>query len=327
MSRIVQSIAIVSMLVACSGANDGVSDSGVAPKPEGETAGDCADGADNDGDGSFDCDDDGCAGAPDCDSAAPACLDGAALGVIAGLEFVQVCAGSFVMGATRPQEDCGPSEAPRTVTLTHEYALTRTEVTQAAFRQVMGYSPSAFAGCDECPVETVSWHEAAAFTNRLSAQEGLSSCYACSGEGQAASCAPSGDPYACEGYRLLTEAEWERAAKCGEDTLYAGSDIVGDVAWYEENSGRTTQAVGTRDSNACGLSDMSGNVLEWAHDYGEDVPGASTDPSGPVTGTNRVLRGGAHSGGANAARVACRGWNAPGLRGDYLGFRVGRIVR
>ena len=312
---------------ACSGGD--ANDSAVADDRviEGQAVGDCTDGADNDADGAFDCDDDGCAGAPDCDSGTATCADGGAAGTAAGLGLVQVCAGTFTMGATRAQDTCGPSEAPRTITLTHDYAVSRTEVTQAAFRDVMGYSPAAFAGCDDCPVESVSWHEAAAFANRLSAADGLTACYACAGEAQSVSCAPSVDPYLCDGYRLLTEAEWERAAKCGQDTVYAGSDIVGDVAWYEENSGRTTHSVGTRDANACGLSDLSGNVLEWAHDWGEDTPGASTDPSGPATGTNRVLRGGAHSGSANSARVACRGWNDPSLRGDYLGFRVGRTTR
>ena len=137
------------------------------------------------------------------------------------------------------------------------------------------------------------------------------------------------DPYSCEGYRLLTEAEWEGAARCGEDLLYAGSTVIGDVAWYGGNSGATTHPVGGKDVNACGLYDMSGNVWEWTQDWYSGTYYTSsgrTDPAGAAPGPFRVFRGGSWFNSADFARAAYRYWYGPGGRGDNLGLRLSRTI-
>lgn len=190
----------------------------------------------------------------------------------------------------------------------------------------MGYNPSALTDCGaDCPVETVSWYEAAAYTNAVSAAAGLTECYACTGAGSDVVCDVAVDPYDCEGYRLLTEAEWEGAARCGTDVTYAGSNDVSAVAWTSANSGGTKHAVGGLDSNACGLRDLSGNVWEWTGDYyGEYGSAPATDPAGPATGSGRVIRGGGFGGGAADARVAERAGRYGEYGYDALGFRLGR---
>ena len=134
-----------------------------------------------------------------------------------------------------------------------------------------------------------------------------------------------GDPYACEGYRLPTEAEWEYAARGGESYTYSGSETAGDVAWTSENSGGTTHPVAGKAANAFGLYDMSGNVSEWNNDwYDAYASGAAVDPVGAASGPYRVLRGGSWFYTAGIARAAYRGRFNPGYRFDYLGLRLSR---
>jgi formylglycine-generating enzyme required for sulfatase activity len=191
----------------------------------------------------------------------------------------------------------------------------------------MGYNPSRFSSCGStCPVENVSWHEAAAFANAASAAAGLSRCYTCTGSGTSISCSAPSTVYTCTGYRLPAEAEWEGAARCGEDLLYAGGTTIDAVAWYTSNSGGRTHAVASKAANACGLYDMSGNVWEWTNDwYGAYASGA-TDPSGPASGSVRVVRGGSWLGGPQDARVAHRHDVAPGGRYNNLGVRLLRTA-
>jgi formylglycine-generating enzyme required for sulfatase activity len=172
-------------------------------------------------------------------------------------------------------------------------------------------------------VETVSWEDAAVYANTLSAAEGLELCYTTTGSDLATSL--GGDPYACEGYRLPTEAEWEYAARGGESYTYSGSDTVGDVAWTSENSGGTTHTVAGKAANAFGLYDMSGNVFEWTNDwYDAYASGAAVDPVGAASSLYRVSRGGSWGSTAVYARAAGRFGNGPGYRFDYLGLRLSR---
>ncbi len=276
-------------------------------------------------------DDDG-ATATDSVTVESACvLDGTVTLTAAGIDFVTICAGSFDIGCTAGQLSCDTDESPvMPVTLTHDYFVGVTEVTQGQFQAVMGYNPSTFSSCGStCPVEYLKWHEAAAFANAVSSAAGLTQCYSCSGSGTSVTCAVAMDPYSCDGYRLPTEAEWEGAARCGEDLLFAGSNTAGDVAWYNSNSTSRTHPVSGKDPNACGLFDMSGNVWEWTQDWYSSTyytSSARTDPSGATTGADRVIRGGAYDGGAENARVASRSWITPGDRYNSLGLRLARTA-
>jgi len=247
-----------------------------------------------------------------------------------GVDFVTVCAQNLDIGCTPGQSSCDGDESPvMSVSLTHDFYVSTTEVTQAQFRAAMGYDPSTRCGGD-CPVENLSWHEAAAYANALSRAARLELCYRCTGSDASISCRESGDPYGCDGYRLLTESEWEAAARCEQDLRYAGSDSVNEVAWHEDNSGGGTRTVARRAENDCGLYDLSGNVWEWTHDwygYAYYSRFGRTNPIGPSSGDARVVRGGSAISSAQRTRVSNRDSADPNGRNAFVGFRVARTAR
>ena len=237
------------------------------------------------------------------------CVDISALGI----ETVTIPVGSFMMGCTAGDSDCGSDETRHNVQLTRPFSLMKTEVTQALYKKVMGENPSKFKG-ENRPVESVSWYDAVTFANKLSELEGLEKCYEINGTDV------QWTNKDCKGWRLPTEAEWEYAARGGENYKYAGSNNVDEVAWYRESE---THVVGQKKANGYGLYDMSGNVWEWVWDwYGEYPSGSQTDPLGSPSGSYRVLRGGGWYG--KFVRVSDRGGVNPATGNRNFGFRLGR---
>ena len=166
----------------------------------------------------------------------------------------------------------------------------------------MGGNPSKFKGAER-PVEMVSWDEAWEYCRKLTTKQ------------RAKGILPEGWEW-----RLPTEAEWEYAARAG--TTGARPGDLDSIAWHGGNSGSKTHAVGGKQANAWRLHDIMGNVWEWCSDwYGNYPTGSVTDPSGPRSGSFRVLRGGSWSFGAGLVRSAFRSRFDPGFRNSDLGFR------
>jgi TonB family protein len=212
-------------------------------------------------------------------------------------DMVFVEGGTFQMGSNSGESDEKPVHS---VTLS-SFNIGKYEVTQAQWKAVTGGNPSNFTGCDDCPVETVSWYDVQDFIRRLNSKTS-------------------------KNYRLPTEAEWEYAAKGGRKSrgyTYSGSNDLGSLAWHYINSGSKTHAVGGKQANELGIYDMTGNVGEWCSDWhGTYNSYSETNSTGASTGDFRVLRGGSWSDIANFCRSASRSWGVPGGSYDFGGFRL-----
>jgi formylglycine-generating enzyme required for sulfatase activity len=228
-------------------------------------------------------------------------------------------AGTFTMGSDSAVDSAQPAHQ---VTLS-AFKMSETEVTQEQYLAVMDTNPSYWnTGSARRPVESVSWFNAVLFCNTLSKLSGLDTVY---------DTTTWAADFTKSGYRLPTEAQWEYACRAGSTTEYWwGPDTngIGARSWWYGNSGGTTHPVATKLPNAYGLYDITGNVCQWCNDwYGAYAAGAATDPTGPATGTIRVVRGGSWCGYApffiEFLRSAYRGaFNPGGGRGNGLGFRV-----
>jgi len=252
-------------------------------------------------------------------------------------------AGTFQMGSPSGESGRSSDETLHQVTLTRDFLMQSTEVTQAQWQALMGNNPSSFTGDTNRPVDQVSWYDAVAYANALSVADGLpeaynlSNCNGTPGTGNY-SCRyvtlMAYTPYATTGWRLPTEAEWEYAYRAGTTTAwYNGDDEskVGDIAWFEDNSlvlraedRHMTHPVARKQPNAWGLYDMAGNVWEWCWDWYGVYPGTVTDPVGPTEGSYRVGRGGSWNSDASNARAARRGDGDPDGRSNGIGFRLAR---
>jgi len=213
------------------------------------------------------------------------------------LEMVLIPAGKFVMGSPESEEGRSDDETQHEVTLTKPYYMGKYEVTQEQWESVMGNNPSFTKGA-KFPITGVSWGDCQDFIKKLNAKT-------------------SG------GYRLPTEAEWEYACRAGTTTAFSfGDSLTKNDANYD---GSMIKAVGSYKPNAFGLYDMHGNIWEWCEDgYGIYPVGPLTDPKGPATGEDRVLRGGSFHLIGSAARSSKRSFNSPIDRYDVCGFRLAR---
>ena len=268
--------------------------------------------------------------------------------------FVLVEAGTFQMGSNVGYYDNKPAHE---VTITKPFYMGKYEVTQAEYEKYCSYtgsySPSSTRGDgDNYPAYYVSWYDALVYCNKRSIAEGLTPCYSINdstnpeewGEQPTAWDDPLRDTWdaaTCDwnanGYRLPTEAEWEYAARAGDNTVdsftYSGtSDVnkLGEYAWwYGDNPNSTTHEVGKKLPNAYGLYDMSGNVWEWCWNWITDSYDTETEggsnPTGASSGSSRVYRGGGVNSFSDECDVFGRCSNSPSVRHDNgLGFRVVR---
>ena len=220
--------------------------------------------------------------------------------------MVSVEGGLFDMGAqnvdpSKPNYDSEAydREAPVHLVTLSDYYIGETEVTQDLWETVMGYNPSKFSGGQK-PVEQVTWYDCKNFINKLNQMTGMN-------------------------FRFLTEAEWEFAAKGGNESLgykYSGSDNIDDVAWYSAD-GKLTRDVKNKLPNELGIYDMCGNVMEWCGDlFVEYSSEPQTNPTGATSGTDYIVRGGCCLSDATYCRTTIRSFFLPGGASYGIGFRL-----
>jgi formylglycine-generating enzyme required for sulfatase activity len=249
-----------------------------------------------------------------------------------GMRLVLISKGKFQMGAPIKEKNRWKDEVQHEVTISKDYYLSVTQVTQGQYEKVTGTNPSRFQGkkisadSDNHPVEQVSWEDVVEFCKKLSEL-------------------PE-EKKAGRVYRLPSEAEWEYACRAGSNTAYCfGNEkySLSDYAWFADNSSYQTHPVGEKKPNAWGLYDMHGNVWELCRDwYDYYIEGAVIDPSGPTVGRisydeyyygandssgvfdspYRVYRGGCCGSEAEFCRSACRYGEDPSEPREDLGFRV-----
>jgi formylglycine-generating enzyme required for sulfatase activity len=229
-----------------------------------------------------------------------------------GMNFVLIPPGSFIMGSPTDELQRSDNENQHKVTITKAFYLQTTEVTQEQWNKIMGNNPSKFIGCAECPVDSISWHDAMAFIQKLNHLEHTTK------------------------YRLPTEAEWEYACRANTDTpFYFGKFLSTDQANYNGNHSipgspeginrNHTLPAGSFPANQFGLFDMHGNVYEWCQDwYGEYPSEPVIDPAGPETGYSKISRGGGMSSYARRCRSANRTKHLPDYVNFYIGVRLAK---
>jgi formylglycine-generating enzyme required for sulfatase activity len=271
--------------------------------------------------------------------------------------FVCLEGGEFWMGSPPSESHRAEFDEERhLVRINQPFLIATNEITQAEWTATVGNNPSYFSDgaggcevdpCDTRPVERINWHEAVAYANQRSEAEGLIPCYdlvGCDGDLGAGceedrktclagfTCSEISRREACTGYRLPTEAEWEYAARGGNEEYRYGP--IDDIAWYFGTARLRTHPVGGKDANGFGLFDVYGNVAEWTwdlfnQDYGffGQADEAVDDPLGGEFGDTRIFRGCNHSTGYEICRAASRGKDFPAKRAHTVGLRLVRQLR
>ncbi len=216
-------------------------------------------------------------------------------------EMVLVKGGSFKMGCGPGRKECDDDEAPLHTVKLSSFYISKYEVTQEQWENIMGFNPSEFDGCKQCPVENVSWGDVHVFIKKLNSKFNTT-------------------------YRLPSEAEWEFASRGGRKTkgyMYSGSNDLSKVGWYLANASKETHEVGIKHPNELGLHDMSGNVWEWCSDLMSPYASENkNNQNGGVISSYRVDRGGSWFGGSKYCRVSDRYGHSPNYKFSYLGFRL-----
>jgi formylglycine-generating enzyme required for sulfatase activity len=259
-------------------------------------------------------------------------------------DMKEIPAGTFTMGSPGGEPGRQADETEHSVTLTKAVLVATYEVTQLEWQAVMGWNVSNFPGVGR-PVEMVSWYDAVSYCNLRSEADGFDAVYTIEDpiySGDHIVSATVDWNQDANGYRLLTEAEWEYACRAGSAAAFCNGDITNiycgpldpnldQVGWYCDNASDATHDVGGKTANAWGLKDMHGNVWEWCWDWYETYPaGPLTDPTGPASpplvDPSRVLRGGCWFGNALTCRSAFRldFASGPGAYSYSLGVRLAR---
>jgi formylglycine-generating enzyme required for sulfatase activity len=255
--------------------------------------------------------------------------------------FVRMNGATLLIGSPETEEGRDKDELQHEVTIGAFY-ISKYEVTQREYQEIMGNNPSNFKGSD-LPVEQVNWYDAIEYCNKRSERDGLIPAYTINKIRSDPGNLSGFDTIrwqvtwdrTANGYRLPTEAEWEYACRANTRTAFnTGANIITSLANFDGNNPYSgpkgiyrekTLPVGTFSPNAFGLYDMHGNVREWCWDwYGTYYPEIRVSPSGPTTGSYRVARGGSWYDSAIHLRSSYRDAYAPSYENNYLGFRIVR---
>ncbi len=285
------------------------------------------------------------------------------------MDLVLVPNGTFTMGSPNGEEGRATDETQYDVTLTNDYYVMTTEVTQGMFAQVMGYnahdgqtvsnSNGSYGIGNDHPAYYVTWYMAADFANHVTQRhntvygDNLQECYSCSGSGSSVSCTVAMNPHQCTGYRMLTEAEWEYAARanstdavwtptgggdipsgfgsdCGSGWNLTDGTALSELGWYCGNNnangfGYGSKESATREPNDFGLYDMSGNIGEWVQDWYDVYPTNSmVNPTGSSSEVFKIYRGGYWGSNPAFVRSALRTDLSPNFAAANIGVRLGR---